>query len=157
MPSECLLIDPNDRGLRGKVESLPKTPGICIFIDIRRSTGLKCADLKEWVAKIHNCFANAQTFLSPFTPIKSMGDALMYYIEDTDLSESKNNVLQIYDGLWQMATDTSPEYPEVRISAVSCEEVFPISFFPGQRDYYGIDIDLASKLQSNRVLKYSAY
>jgi class 3 adenylate cyclase len=109
---------------------------------------MKCSGIKEWVAKIHNCFANSHTFLSPFTPIKSIGDALMYYIEETDLLSVQYNALQIYDGLWQLATDPDPNFPEVKIGATWCEDVVPITFFAGSRDYYGIDVDLTSRLQS---------
>ena len=149
MPSPCLLIDPQDRDLRARIEALRKTPGICIFIDITGSTAMKCSNLTTWVAKIHNCFANAHTFVPmEFKPIKSIGDALMYYIEETDLLAARHNALQIYDDLWQIATDRGPEFPEVKIGACWCEDVFPITFLQGNRDYYGIDIDLTVRLQA---------
>jgi class 3 adenylate cyclase len=148
MPSKCLLINPSDPELRNKVEALQRVPGICIFIDITGSTQMKCSTIKEWIAKIYNCFhVNSSLFLSPFTPIKSIGDALMYYIEETDLLASGYNALQIYDGLWQLATESDPNFPEVKIGAAWCEAVYPITFFAGNRDYYGIDIDLTSRLQ----------
>ncbi len=149
MASQCLLINPQDKDLKAKVESIAKTPGLCIFIDITGSTHMKCFGLKEWIAKIHNCCANAATLMPPlFTPIKSIGDALMYYIEEGDLLHSGYTSLQIYDGLWQIATESGPEFPDVKIGAVWCEDVYPITFFAGNRDYYGIDIDLTSRLQS---------
>ena len=139
MPSPCLLISPNNPNLKADVEALAKTPGICIFIDITGSTQMKCSNLKEWIAKIHNCFANAATFIPPlFTPIKSIGDALMYFIEDQDLQSSGYSPMQIYNSLWQLATETSFEFPDVKIGAAWCEEVYPITFFAGNRDYYGI-------------------
>lgn len=148
MPSDCLLIDPENLDLKSQVDALGKTPGICIFIDITGSTQMKCSGLKEWIAKIHNCFANAATWLPPqFKPIKSIGDAVMYFIEETDLLSSGYIPMQIYDGLWQMATETKPDFPEVKIGAAWCEEVYPITFLAGNRDYYGIDIDLTARLQ----------
>ena len=149
MPSQCLLINPEDPDLKTKVFSLPKTPGICIFIDITGSTAMKCSTLTEWLAKIHNCFANSKTFLPPSVrPIKSIGDALMFYIEEMDLLASKETPLGIYDGLWQVATETDAIFPAVKIGAAWCEDVYPITFLAGSRDYYGIDIDLTSRLQS---------
>jgi class 3 adenylate cyclase len=149
MPSSCLLISLNNPNLKADVEALAKTPGICIFIDITGSTQMKCSSLKEWIAKIHNCFANAATIMPPqFTPIKSIGDALMYFIEDQDLRSSGYSPMQIYDGLWHLATETGSEFPDVKIGAAWCEEVYPITFFAGNRDYYGIDIDLTARLQS---------
>lgn len=131
-----------------KVDALAKTPGICIFIDITGSTKMKCSGLKQWVARIHNCFANSRANLSSFNPIKSIGDALMYYIEEQDLLKSGYNELQIYDGLWQLATERGSDFPDVKIGAAWCEDVYPITFFSGSRDYYGIDIDLTARLQS---------
>lgn len=149
MPSPCLLISPNNPNLKADVEALTKTPGICIFIDITGSTQMKCGSLKEWIAKIYNCFANAATLMPPeFVPIKSIGDALMYFIEEPDLLASGYTAMGVYDGLWQMATETATEFPEVKIGAAWCEEVYPITFFAGSRDYYGIDIDLTARLQS---------
>lgn len=149
MPSPCLLISPSNPNLKADVQALAKTPGICIFIDITGSTQMKCGSLKEWIAKIHNCFANAATFVPPqFVPIKSIGDALMYFIEEPDLASTGYTPMQIYEGLWQMATETATEFPEVKIGAAWCEEVYPITFFDGNRDYYGIDIDLTARLQS---------
>lgn len=149
MPSKCLLINPLDPNLKSNVTALAKSPGICIFIDITGSTAMKCSTMTEWVAKIHNCFANSAAYLPPqFIPIKSIGDALMYFIEVSDLQSSGYSPLQIYDGLWQLATENGPEFPDVKIGAAWCEEVYPITFFAGNRDYYGIDIDLTARLQS---------
>ncbi len=36
----------------------------------------------------------------------------------------------------------------MKIGAASCEEAYPITFFPSNRDYYGIDIDMTARLQS---------
>ena len=147
MPSPCVLIDPRDPALKSKVESMAKTPGICIFIDITGSTEMKCVGVKEWIARTHNCFANSASWLPiGTTPIKSIGDALMYYIEELDLSDSGYNALQIFDGLWHLATETGAEFPDVKIGAAWCEEVYPITFLAGSRDYYGIDIDLTARL-----------
>jgi class 3 adenylate cyclase len=149
MPTPCLLINPHDPDLRIKVDSMKKTPGICIFIDITGSTQMKAAGLKQWIARIHNCFANSEANLSPqFRPIKSIGDSLMYYIEESDLIKSGYTALQIYDGLWQIAMETGADYPEVKIGAAWCEDVYPITFLPESRDYYGIDIDLTARIQA---------
>lgn len=107
---------------------------------------MKQKGIRNWLSLIHNCFANAQTFLLPFSPIKSIGDALMFYIEASDLGGHSS--LQIFDGLWQIANDSDPIFPIVKIGAARCEEVYPITFFQGNQDYYGIDIDLTARLQS---------
>ncbi len=141
-------IDPTDPGLQQKIADIQRVPGLCIFIDITGSTLMKCSLLEEWVSKTHNCFSNCDAFLNPFLPIKSMGDALMYYIEEEEYLESGYSLLQIYDGLWKIATDNDPHFPDVKIGAAWCEEVYPITFQAGARDYYGIDIDLTARLQA---------
>ncbi len=128
------------------MDSLRPTPGYCIFIDIASSTAMKQQGLRTWVALIHNCFANAHLFLDPFPPIKGIGDALMYYIELSDLKQSHYNPLKIFDSLWQVATDKDPGFPEVKIGAARCEEAYSLTFLRGNLDYYGVDIDVAARL-----------
>ena len=146
MATECLLIDANDPKLTEKVEALKPTPGLCIFLDITGSTAMKSAGIKEWVSKIYNCFENSKGFLSKFQPVKSIGDALMFYVEEVDLAK-RLTPLQAYDALWQIATETGAEFPNVKIGAVWCEDVYAITFLPGSRDYYGIDIDMTARIQ----------
>src|SRR5207249_4772102 len=95
---------------------------------------------------------NAKLFLSPFAPLKGIGDELMYYIEDIDLQAY--NALQIYDWLWQTATEQDSElFKDVKIVVARCEQVYPISFLRGNRDYYGIDIDLTARLKDKAAAK----
>jgi class 3 adenylate cyclase len=66
--------------------------------------------------------------------------------EEVDLEKSGYTPLQLFDGLWQVATEHEPHFPGVKIGAARCERVYPITFLHGNRDYYGIDIDLAARL-----------
>jgi class 3 adenylate cyclase len=50
--------------------------------------------------------------------------------------------------LWQIATERDPAFPEVKIGAAYCEQVYPITFLQGNRDYYGIDVDLTARLKA---------
>jgi class 3 adenylate cyclase len=147
MPTNCLHFNPNDRDLKPKVEALNPTPGYCIFVDITDSTKMKQNGIREWLTLIHNCFANCGMFMSPFSPLKGIGDELMYFIEDGDLKDSGYIPLQIFDGLWQVATEHDKLFPPVKVGAARCEQVYPITFLPGNRDYYGIDIDLTARLK----------
>jgi hypothetical protein len=148
MPTPSLWINPNDPELRRRVNSLQPTPGYCIFIDIAGSAAMKQQGIWQWIALIHNCFENARLFLYPFSPLKSIGDALMYYIELSDLRQSGYTPLQIFNGLWQTATENAPEFPVVRIGAAWCEQAYALTFLPGKQDYYGTDIDMTARLQS---------
>lgn len=147
MPSDCLHINFSNAGLKQKLEALQPTPGFCIFVDITGSTAMKAEGLREWVAFIHNFFRNCEFFLSPFGILKGIGDEAMIYIEETDLTASGYDPLQIFDALWQIATENDPRLPTVKIGAAYCTQVYPITFLAGSRDYYGVDIDLAARLK----------
>lgn len=108
---------------------------------------MKQKGIRHWIALIHNCFSNAGMFLDPFGPVKGIGDALMYYIESKDLEQSGYVPLQIFDGLYQVATETDDRFPIVKVGAAWCEDVYAISFLRGSQDYYGIDADLTARLQ----------
>jgi class 3 adenylate cyclase len=148
MPTPSLWINPDDPELKRRLNSLQPTPGYCIFIDIAGSAAMKQQGIRQWITLIHNCFANARLFLDPFSPVKGIGDALMYYIELSDLGQSGYTPLQIFDGLWQIATEDDSEFPAVRIGAARCEQAYALTFLPGNQDYYGTDIDMTARLQS---------
>lgn len=145
MAADFLLIDSTDPKLKEKLDGLKPTPGYCIFIDIVGSTAMKQNSMSEWVALIHNCFADAATI---FKPLKSIGDELMFYIEDADLESSGNTVLTIFDQLIQIATNFNSDYPATKIIAAYCEDVYPMTFLRNTQDYYGIDIDRTARMKT---------
>lgn len=152
MAAEPLLIDPFENpDLKEKVATLGPTPGYCIFIDIVGSTAMKQSGIHSWVAKIYNCFADADSFFGEFKPLKSIGDELMYFIEEADLVEKGESALYLYDSLFQIAENTKESYPETKICAAFCSSVYPLTFLKGTKDYYGIDIDRAARLKGNEV------
>lgn len=108
---------------------------------------MKQKGIRHWIALIHNCFANVQMFLDPFGPVKGIGDALMFYIEASDLEQSGYVLLQVFDGLWQVATERDERFPVVKIGAAWCEDAYPVTFLRGSQDYYGIDVDMTARLQ----------
>jgi hypothetical protein len=152
MAAEPLLIDPFENpDLKEEVANLGTTPGYCIFIDIVGSTAMKQSGICNWVAKIYNCFADANSFFGKFKPLKSIGDELMYFIEEADLVERGESALWLYDSLFQIAENTKDDCPETKICAAFCSSVYPLTFLKGVRDYYGIDIDRAARLKGNEV------
>jgi class 3 adenylate cyclase len=148
MPAEPLLIEANDRNLLQRVDALATVPGYRIFIDIVGSTAMKHRSFREWVLLIHNSFANAETFLGAFRPLKGIGDELMYYIEDADLRDAQSSPARIFEGLYQLATDPAAGFPPVKIVAAYCVSVYPMTFLRGTRDYYGVDVDRCARLKS---------
>jgi hypothetical protein len=142
-----LYINPNDPDLKEKIERISPTPGFCIFIDIVGSTKLKDQGLKRWIAFIYNVFANITTYLyMKFTPIKIMGDCFMFYIPESDMKDE--TALTIFDGLYKIISSNEPYLRDVKIGAAFCRDAYNISFIEGNLDFYGKDIDLASRLLS---------
>lgn len=133
MPSQSFWINPHDPHLRDKVDALKPIPGYCIFIDIIASTAMKQKGIRHWISSIHNSFSNSELFLTPFCPLKSIGDTLMYYIEDSDLRKSGYCPLHIFDGLYQIATGDDHDIPPVKIGAARCLEAYALTFFPATR------------------------
>lgn len=148
MPTPSYWFNANNPSLKHDLENLPRVPGYCVFLDITGSTDMKQAGILHWAPRIHNCFANATSFLSPFATLKCIGDELMYYIEESDLLKSGYSPMQIFDNLWQVANEAGPEFPEVKIGAAYCTDVYSLTFFKGHQDYYGIDIDMTARLRA---------
>jgi class 3 adenylate cyclase len=143
-----LYFDSSNRALKQQLEALAPTPGYCVFVDITDSTLLKDRSIAHWAAQFHNAFRHMETFMpSGTTPLKCLGDALMYFVRAADLPDSGNGVLQLFDGLASIVDDTDTLFPEQK-AVVVLGEAFELSFVPDQPDVYGKDIDLASRLLS---------
>ena len=123
------------------------TPGYCIFIDIVDSTAMKQESIYTWIAKIYNCFQDADSFFRKYQPLKSIGDELMYFIEEEDLTNDQESIFFLYDSLFGIAANNKPGYPETKICGAYCESVYPLTFLKDTKDYYGIDIDRAARLK----------
>ncbi len=123
------------------------TPGYCIFIDIVGSTAMKQKSMYTWIAKIYNTFQDTDSFFRKYQPLKSIGDELMYFIEVDDLINDGESVFLLYDRLFGIAANNKSDYPETKICAAYCENVFPLTFLKDTKDYYGIDIDRAARLK----------
>src|SRR3989338_2952552 len=143
-----LLIDPSDSELKTKIEKLPPSFGYCIFIDIVDSTRMKQSNRSEWVSLIYNIFTNANMYLGPFRPLKSVGDEIMYYITDEELSTREYSPLQIFDALAQLTKEADRLFKPIKIGAARCMDVFAMTFLSNTNDYYGRDIDLTARLLS---------
>ena len=154
MPTPSYPIIPGTPGLPGILQGLRPTPGTCIFIDVTGSTAMKnTRTTTQWLLLLSNCFSDSKSYLSPFPLLKTIGDELMYYIEDKDLAAEGYSHFQIYDALWQIAVQQSGLYPDVKISAAWCDDVYPVTFIPGQQDYYGLGIDLTARLKGYALPK----
>ncbi len=139
-----LYADVRDADLARKLAALPPVPGYCICVDIVGSTGLKGAGPDVWVTTTLEAFACVRSCLyAKFPPIKSIGDALMFFIpSDAMQSESAASLLA---ACCDMAVDRRIT-AATRIAGVLCEEAYPITFMPGRPDYHRSDIDVASRL-----------
>lgn len=81
-PGDAMLYaDLRDPDLQGKLAALARVRGFCICVDIVGSTGLKGAGLETWVTATLESFACVRSCLyAKFPPIKSIGDALMFFV-----------------------------------------------------------------------------
>lgn len=144
-PGDAVLYaDLRDPDLSGKLAALTPVPGYCICVDIVGSTGLKGAGLDTWVTATLEAFACVRSCLyAKFPPIKSIGDALMFFIPSTAMEgESAASLLAACCDMVVERRITAA----TRIAGVLCEEAYPITFMPGRPDYHGSDIDTAFRL-----------
>lgn len=149
--------DPTSKEIEEKLESIPKSPGTCFFIDVINSTDIKYkTELKDWGKRLNNTF-NFISFLNDFPDnvVKGIGDELMLFIPDEDLfaKTSYNNYFGLIEEIYA-TIDNLVNYPlentflECKVSIHYCTEVYNISFFEHANDYYGMDIDLTARLMS---------
>jgi len=142
-----LFINPYDKDLPQKVLQLKPMRGYCFIIDIAGSTELKDIDLSKWIVFIYNTFANIMgNLFMKFNPIKSLGDALMFFIPEGNMEDE--TPITLFHALWNIISSDEPNLKEVKIGATFCSEAYDITFVPDSTDIYGKDIDLTARLSS---------
>ena len=142
-----LFINPYDKNLPQKVLQLKPMSGYCFIIDIAGSTELKDIDLSKWIVFIYNTFANIMgNLFMKFNPIKSLGDALMFFIPEDNMKDE--NPLTLFHALWNIISSDEPNLREVKIGVACCVDAYDITFVPDTVDVYGKDIDLTARLSS---------
>jgi len=144
----ALYFDPSDPDLGQKVLSLAPTPGYCVFVDMTGSTAMKDQELYRWASRIHNAFANVSTFMPDGSyPLKSIGDALLYFIPSSHLGRTHQVPLQLFAGLASVVDDSDSIFPEQK-AAIVRGQAYELTFIRDRPDVYGKDVDLAARLAS---------
>jgi len=139
-------FDPNSPQFKQFFDLPEPTPGYCLLVDIVASTALKDQDFKTWMTLIYNTFRNIETFLPPpLRPLKGLGDSLMFFVSEADLSAHHENALTVFHGLAGVLRDRSRFFCELKAAAVY-GEAYEITFLRGHEDVYGKDIDLTARL-----------
>ncbi|MEI6764612.1 MAG: hypothetical protein WCM76_03160 [Bacteroidota bacterium] len=147
------------------LESIPKCPGICFFMDINKSTDLKYAcGIADWGRKLNNTF-NFLVYSNHFEKdvVKGIGDEIMLFIPDTELKKKYpaggyyNLLEDIYAALFMINNHPDASlFLNCKVSIHYCTEVYNITFLEGANDYYGSDIDLTARLMTkcteNRIV-----
>jgi len=152
--------NPVSLALQGELNALPKTPGICMFIDIVGSTSEKYKnDVGVWGKKLNNTF-NFISFLNDFPDhiVKGIGDEIMLFIPEEELKTktSLNSCFALLEELYA-TLDNVKNFPvpdlflSCKVAMHYCTEVYNITFLEGYNDYYGIDIDLTARLTKKAV------
>jgi len=143
-----LFFAPSEPDIEQKVRSLQLTPGYCVFVDIAGSTKMKDEALYRWASKIYNAFVKVQMFMPIGSfPLKSMGDALLYFIPKKELRDTRQVPLQLFAGLASVVDDPDPVFPEQKAAVVS-GAAYELTFIRDRPDVYGKDVDLAAQLSS---------
>ncbi len=138
-----LYADLCDTDLARKLTALTPVPGYCICVDIVGSTGLKGAGLERWVTTLEAFACVRSCLYAKFAPIKSIGDALMFFIPSADMQGE--TAASLLAACCDMAVERRIP-TATRLAAIRCEEAYPITFMPGRVDYHGTDIDAAFRL-----------
>jgi len=143
-----LFFAPSEPDIEEKVRSLQLTPGYCVFVDIAGSTRMKDEALYRWASKIYNAFVRVQMFMPIGSfPLKSMGDALLYFIPKKEMPDTCQVSLQLFAGLASVVDDPDPVFPEQKAAVVS-GAAYELTFIRDRPDVYGKDVDLAAQLSS---------
>jgi len=152
--------DPNSEEMVRILESIPRCPGTCFFMDINRSTDMKYqGGLMDWGRKLNNTFNNllyANHFQNNI--VKGIGDEMMLFITDEELKSKKSNntyfalLEDIYASLFLIRNHPDTDlFLNCKVAIHYCTEVHNITFFEGANDYYGSDIDLAARLMTKSI------
>ena len=156
-----LFIKPEDPDFEKQLERLQPTTGYCIFADIVGSTEMKSADIKSWIRHINNTFANIGTFLTPFPPLKVVGDEMIFFIPQARVDETRHTALHLFADLVEIAREKDPIFRSVKIAVTYCNDVYAITFVPETSDFYGRDIDLTARLltvaESREIIMNEAF
>lgn len=154
------FTDPHSDEMLGLLAQVPKSPGVCFFMDINRSTDIKYqGGLADWGRKLNNTFNNL-LYANHFQDyvVKGIGDEMMLFIPENDLaSRPANNTCfalleDIYAALYLIRHHPDPDlYLQCKVAIHYCTEVFNITFFEHANDYYGSDIDLTARLMTKSV------
>ena len=160
MPHYIHFKDPNSPEMIRVLEGIPKCPGTCFFMDINKSTDLKYSGgIADWGRRLNNTF-NFLLYSSHFENniVKGIGDEMMLYIPDTELSLRTSNgtyyalLEDIFSSIYNIRNHPDPGlFLNCKVSIHYCTEVYNITFFEGANDYYGSDIDLAARLMTKSI------
>jgi len=152
--------DPNSPEMIRTLESIPKCPGTCFFMDINKSTDIKYqGGLPDWGRKLNNTF-NDLLYANHFQNniVKGIGDEMMLFITDDELKRKPSNntyfglLEDIYAALFLIRNHPNPDlFLNCKVAIHYCTEVYNITFFEGANDYYGSDIDLTARLMTKGI------
>lgn len=138
--------------LQKQIEELKPTNGVCIFIDFCGSTAIKNENLKKWIYLIGNSITiyTGGELLFLKNIVKLIGDEIMIFIPDDEISKSPAIYTIILDKLYNCLSPNPEEVEEITLKAKAaihyCTDTFNISFSKIADDYYGNGVDLTARL-----------
>lgn len=122
------------------------------------STELKQNSLQKWVLMIANTLnlVGKTSLLFKNHIVKLIGDEIMFYIPDSNLGEENHATLfgEVKYALANFNNNIDDITLRLKAAIHYChKDVYNITFIKGCNDYYGIDIDLTSRLMEKAVEK----
>src|SRR6266481_7816878 len=118
-----LYFSLNDPHIMRKIECIEPVPGFCIVVDMVGSTDLSFDAPKKWLSRTHDAFALARAHLNQFQPLKTIGDALMYYIPETEMSQKSVQPLQLHLSLCFIVQEWKEDtFGRTKAAIAYCEE-----------------------------------
>ncbi|KAB2907559.1 MAG: hypothetical protein LC102_07075 [Ignavibacteriales bacterium] len=131
-------------------KKLETISGVCIFVDVVNSTEIKYRSYQQWIIRLYNTLRPIAEISPIFNNnlVKIIGDELMIFIPDASMDDE--NYDRILELLYTGMTIFLDKYPDLVLQTKAavhhCSNIYPISFIQNRLDYYGLDIDLTSRL-----------
>jgi hypothetical protein len=152
--------DPYSAEMVPLLSAIDTSPGVCIFMDINKSTDLKYSGgLPIWGRRLNNTF-NILLYANHLEKfiIKGIGDEMMLYIPDEELKSINTDnsyyalLENIYAALYLIKHHRDPDvFLQCKVSLHHCTEAYNITFFEKANDYYGKDIDLTARFMGKAI------
>lgn len=138
--------------LKKIIKDLVPTLGTAILIEMVGSSILKVEEVDNWSKKMRNTFLFALKSFKPLNDsvVKLIEHEMFIFIPDNKFEQV--NHLQILDHVKKIISNFNSDIDHALIGLKGamhyCDDVYNITFYDRQNDFYGLGIDLTERLMS---------